>query len=194
MGYVMSAQNPSYSKTDEKIEGTLFGQDITFRYSHTAIAYAIVFLRVALGWVFFQAGVQKILNPEWTAAGYLTNVPEGNPLLSMWASFAGNPVIDFLNAWGAALLGICLILGLLVRWSAFWGAVMMLFYWASGLEGGLTQGLPVANGWIVDEHIIYALLLFGLGAIGAGRVLGLDRLVEQWPIVKNNSWLRVLLG
>jgi thiosulfate dehydrogenase [quinone] large subunit len=29
------------------------------------------------------------------------------------------------------------------------------------LTGGITAGLPVAHGWVVDEHLLYAVLLFG---------------------------------
>lgn len=71
---------------------------------------------------------------------------------------------------------------------------MMLFFWASSLEGGLLQGLPVAHGWVVDDHIVYALLLFGLGAFGAGRILGLDRRLEDTAFVQRNRWLTYLLG
>jgi len=75
-----------------------------------------------------------------------------------------------------------------------WGAVMMLFYWLASLTGGLLAGLPVAHGWVVDDHIVYAILLFGLGAFGAGRILGLDAYLEDLEIVQSNPWLRYLLG
>lgn len=32
---------------------------------------SIVFLRLAMGWLIFYAGITKVLNPNWTAAGYL---------------------------------------------------------------------------------------------------------------------------
>jgi thiosulfate dehydrogenase [quinone] large subunit len=96
--------------------------------------------------------------------------------------------------WGLTLTGLALILGALVRFSAFWGAVMMIFYWMASLTGGLLQGLPVAHGWVVDDHIVYAALLFGLGAFGAGRILGLDSYLEDTNVVRDNPWLRYLLG
>jgi thiosulfate dehydrogenase [quinone] large subunit len=71
---------------------------------------------------------------------------------------------------------------------------MMLFYWLAALSGGLAQGLPVAHGWVVDDHLIYAAILFGLGAFGAGRILGLDARLEETSVVRNNPWLRLLLG
>jgi thiosulfate dehydrogenase [quinone] large subunit len=71
---------------------------------------------------------------------------------------------------------------------------MMLFFWAAALEGGLMAGLPLAHGWVVDDHLVYAALLFGLGAIGAGRILGLDAYIEDMEFVQKNGWLRWLLG
>jgi thiosulfate dehydrogenase [quinone] large subunit len=71
---------------------------------------------------------------------------------------------------------------------------MMLFYWLASLTGGLAQGLPVAHGWVVDDHIVYAVLLFGLGAFGAGRILGIDSYLEDTSFVQNNPWLRLFLG
>ncbi len=96
--------------------------------------------------------------------------------------------------WGLILTGLALLLGAFVRWSAFWGAVMMLFYWLAALTGGLLAGLPVAHGWVVDDHIVYAVLLFGLGAFGAGRILGVDGYLERLDVVQSNPWLRYLLG
>jgi thiosulfate dehydrogenase [quinone] large subunit len=184
------------------LNAELFGRETNFEYSELWIGYAVVALRVTMGWVLFQGGITKLVtyldaNPanDWTAAGFLANaIPAGNPLTGFFASMAGNPLIDVLNMWGLTLTGLALILGAFVRWSAFWGAVMMLFYWLAALQGGLLAGLPLAHGWVVDDHLVYAFLLFGLGAFGAGRILGLDARIEKLSIVENNRWLRLLLG
>ncbi|WP_136603149.1 DoxX family protein [Salinigranum halophilum] len=184
------------------LNAELFGRETNFEYSEHWLGYAIIALRVTMGWVLFQGGITKLVTyldadpaNNWTAAGYLANaIPAGNPLAGFFASMAGNPLIDVLNMWGLTLTGLALILGAFVRWSAFWGAVMMLFYWLAALEGGLLAGLPLAHGWVVDDHLVYAFLLFGLGAIGAGRILGLDASLEELSVVQNNRWLRWFLG
>jgi thiosulfate dehydrogenase [quinone] large subunit len=184
------------------LDAELFGRETHFEYSEHWIGYAIIAMRVTMGWVLLQGGVTKLItyldaNPEnnWTAAGYLANaIPEGNPFVGMWSAMAGSPLIDILVMWGLTLTGLGLIIGALVRWNAFWGAVMMLFFWAAALEGGLMAGLPLAHGWVVDDHLVYAFLLFGLGAIGAGRIFGLDAKLEKLSVVENNRWLRWLLG
>lgn len=190
------------STKHRELEAELFGQETEFEYSEHWIGYAIVGLRIVMGWTLFQGGITKLItyldaNPEnnWTAAGFLANaIPEGNPLMGMWGSMAGNPLIDSLVMWGLTLTGLGLLVGAFVRWNAFWGAVMMLFFWAASLHGGLFQGLPLAHGWVIDDHIVYAMLLFGLGAIGAGRILGLDAYIEKTNLVANNAWLRYILG
>jgi thiosulfate dehydrogenase [quinone] large subunit len=175
-------------------QADIFGKEISVEYSSDTVAYALVAMRIVMGWIFLQGGIPKVLDPNWTAAGFLNNVPEGNPFPEFFASMAGNPTIDFLNQWGLTLVGIALILGILTRWSAFWGAVMMFFYWLASLEGGLTDFLPIEYGYVVDSHIVYIFLLFGLGAFGAGRVFGLDGWLEDTDFVQNNRWLNYFMG
>jgi len=185
----------------DTLETEILGRAVTFEYAEHWVGYSLFLLRIVMGWTLFQGGITKVLthldatpDNDWTAAGFLLNVPEGNPLVGFWASMAGNPLVDTLNMWGLTLTGLALILGVFVRWSAFWGAVMMLFYWAAALQGGLLAGLPLAHGWVVDDHLVYTALLFGIGAFGAGRILGVDAYLEETAVVRNNPWLRYLLG
>jgi thiosulfate dehydrogenase [quinone] large subunit len=177
-----------------QLQTQLFGQEVKFEYSEKALGYAIVGLRIVMGWILFQGGITKVLDPTFTAAGFLTHLPEGNPFVGFFGSMAGNPVLDGLVAWGLTLTGVGLIAGALTRWCAFWGAVMMLFFWAASLTGGIAQGLPIAHGWVVDDHIVYAVLLFGLGAVGAGRILGVDGLLEKVQIVRDHPTVKYVLG
>ncbi|ELZ73251.1 hypothetical protein C457_04801 [Haloferax prahovense DSM 18310] len=180
----------------------MFGRAVRFDYSERWVGYSLFLLRVVMGWTLFQGGITKLVtyldadpSNNWTAAGYLANaIPEGNPLMGLWGSMAGSPLIDMLNMWGLTLAGLALILGAFVRFSAFWGAVMMLFYWAAALEGGILAGLPLAHGWVVDDHIVYAVLLFGLGAFGAGRILGVDAYLENMEFVRRNRWMSLVMG
>jgi thiosulfate dehydrogenase [quinone] large subunit len=174
---------------NDAVEVEVLGTEAEVAYNRTATGYALLGLRLVMGWVFFYAGVTKVLDPGWTARGYLANVPEANPFGGVWATMAQPQylaVLDPLNAWGLTLVGAALLLGAAVRWSAFWGAVMMLFYWASSL--------PLAHAVVVDSHVVYALLLFGLGAFGAGRVAGVDGLLEDTAFVEDRPRLRYLLG
>jgi hypothetical protein len=50
------------------------------------------------------------------------------------------------------------------------------------------QGLPFEHGWVADDHMVHAVLLFGLAAFGA------DRKLEETKLVRDNPWLTCLLG
>jgi thiosulfate dehydrogenase (quinone) large subunit len=41
----------------------------------------------------------------------------------------------------------------------------------------------------MDDHIIYALVLIGLAAVGAGKTLGFGRRWAQTEVVQKHSWL-----
>ncbi|MFT5193478.1 MAG: thiosulfate dehydrogenase [quinone] large subunit [Cellvibrionaceae bacterium] len=173
-----------------------FGREITTEYAGTVVGYVLVGLRVLMGWTLFQGGIVKILDPEWTAAGFLKfAIPEGNPFIGFFGTMAGSPTLDFLVMWGLTLTGLGLMLGALTRWNAFWGAFMMLMFWAASLTGGLGTFLSLEHGWVVDDHIVYALLLFGLGAFGAGRIFGVDGwLEERYPALRENRVYSLLFG
>lgn len=149
-------------------------------------ATAVVSLRLIMGWLFLYSGITKVLDPEWTASGYLMHaVPEGNPFAGIWTTLAGIPLVDILFQFGLTLVGLGLILGAFTRWNAFWGSVMMLLIWASSL--------PLEHGIVVDEHIVYIVVLFGLSAVGAGRIAGLDPSLES-ALANDIPWLRYLMS
>jgi thiosulfate dehydrogenase (quinone) large subunit len=126
-------------------------------------------LRVSLGWYMFYAGITKVLDPEWSAAGYLKGA-KLLPELYLWFTSPGIlPIVNFLNEWGLTLLGLSLILGIFVRFSAPLGAMLMLLYY---IPLGIIH--PDAHSFIVDDHVIYGLLLIYLASINAGKVWGLD--------------------
>lgn len=92
------------------------------------------------------------------------------------------------------LIGLALLFGVFVRLAAFGGALMMLLYWLTQFQAGITAGLPVENGFIVTYHLVYAIILFGIGAFGAGRILGVDARLEENEAIRSQPWLRYLLG
>lgn len=190
---------------DEPVERTMetemFGQGVTFDYSETWIGYAVLSLRLVMAYVFLSAGIEKLLAPGgWSSAAFLDpqsgfGVVQGNPLAGFFAELSAQAaLVDPLVVGGQILIGLALLFGVLVRFAVFWGTLQMLLFWAAAWQGGLLEGLPVAHGYVVDSTLVYALLLFGLGAVGAGRILGLDAHVEETDLVEQNPWLRYLLG
>jgi thiosulfate dehydrogenase [quinone] large subunit len=170
----------------------LFGRDTAFEYSESTIGYAIVALRVVLGWALLYPGINHLTSSgfQGSVAGMTAGAANaaGNPFSPIFAALTGYAgILAPLNAWGLTLVGAALILGAFVRWSAFWGAVMMLFYWMASF--------PLQHSIVVDDHVVYALLLFGLGALGAGRVLGVDGYLEhETGLTERYPALRYLTG
>ncbi len=146
-------------------------------------------MRIALGWLFFYAGITKVLNPAWSAKGYLASSKTFSGFYSWLASDAVLPVVDFMNEWGLTLLGVSLIVGAFVRLSSLLGALMMVLYWFPVLD------FPkVEHGYLVDDHVIYALVLLYFAAAKAGRHYGLEERCAKLPICAKYPWLRAWLG
>ena len=146
-------------------------------------------LRIALGWLFFYAGITKVIAPAWSAKGYLLGAKTFTGFYAWLASDGVLPVIDFLNKWGLTLLGAALILGLFVRLASLLGAGMMVLYWLPGLS------FPyVEHGYLVDEHIVYALVLLYFAVKRVGRWYGLENACARLPICAKYPKLRAWLG
>ena len=79
-------------------------------------------------------------------------------------------LINILVPYGQIGIGIGLILGLLTRFSAAMGTLMMvLFFFAAwDFEFG-----------IVNQHLTYALVTFVLGYLGTGNFFGLDGMLAE---------------
>jgi thiosulfate dehydrogenase (quinone) large subunit len=147
-------------------------------------------LRVAMGWVMFYAGITKILNPVWSAEGYLKGTSTFVGLYNRLLSQDILPFVNFINEWGLTLLGISLILGIGVRLSSLLGAVLMLLYYFPVLD------FPIIppHSYIVDDHIIYALVLLFFAAVKAGRIMGLENWCSNLPICRRFPRLRSWFG
>ena len=152
----------------------------------------IAILRIGVGIIFLWAGLEKVMAPEaFSATGFLEfgtggslgwpfvtgEVAEGtiyNPTQAFWVSLAGNEsamsIINVLVPWGQIGIGVGLILGLLTRFSAAMGALMMLFFFVAAWDFEFG---------IVNQHLTYALVTAFLGLIGAGNYYGLDRSVGE---------------
>ena len=134
----------------KKFSAELFGKHIEFLYEDKVIGYAILIMRLSMGWIFFQAGITKLVNPDWTAAGYLTNaIPEGNPFAGWFASMAGSGFVDALVIWGLLLIGIALIFGVTlglgyVIFDSYFRALLCMLL---ALLGGVTL-------WFTSENSV----------------------------------------
>ena len=137
---------------------------------------SLFLLRIGMGILFFWAGYTKLIDSNWSAAGYIA----GSKTLIVFYTWLLQPnvlpFINFLNEWGLTLIGAALILGIFVRFASFCGMVMMILYYF--------PIFPPAHG-LIDEHIIYAAAFMVLMTFGAGEILTLStwfqtRLHPMW--------------
>ena len=148
----------------------------------------VALMRFTMGWIFVYSGFDKLLT-DFSSAGYLANATKG-PLGGWFQSLGANSlavsVIDPLVVWGEILIGLALVFGVLTRWAAFWGAAMMFMFYISAF--------PPEHNPFVEYQLVYIVALGLMGALGAGRILGLDYFVERLPLVKRVPGARFLLG
>ena len=156
--------------------------------------YVAAALRLSLGWVFLWAFLDKTfglghetagkdawVNGGSPTKGFLAFAASG-PFEGMYHQIAGQTWADWLFMIGLLGIGVGLLLGIAMRITASSGALLLVLMW--------TVVLPPANNLFMDDHLIYALVLVLLAAIGAGHTLGLGSRWEQIPMVRRNSWLR----
>jgi thiosulfate dehydrogenase (quinone) large subunit len=158
-----------------------------------AVVWTVV--RVYLGWSWLTAGWAKVQNPNWvganagtSVAGYLRGAlgrSQGeSPSVSGWYAwmieniFLPNATaMSYLVAFGELLVGVALITGFLVGFSAFMGGMMN----ASFLLAGTLSSNPVMfilATWLVLAWRIagyYGLDYWVLPRIGAPHGLGFRR-------------------
>ncbi|MGC9522626.1 MAG: hypothetical protein ACP5HG_12180 [Anaerolineae bacterium] len=139
--------------------------------------YALAAARIGLGWTFLWAFLDKLLGlgratePDgaWIRGGSPTfgflSFATSGPLSGLYQSIAGHPVVDALFMFGLLGLGLALLLGIGMRIASVGGTLMMLLMWSANL--------PPANNPLIDQHIIYALVIIACAAADIGKTWGL---------------------
>ncbi|MCH7835822.1 MAG: DoxX family protein [Chloroflexi bacterium] len=166
----------------------LIDRTFEFKYSAALVPALVLGGRLSFGWIFIWSGFDKLIT-DFSAEGFLVNASRGplkDVFVDMSTSSVALDVIDPLLVWGQILIGFSLILGFFTRIGLLFAATQMFLFY-------LAQLYP-ANNPFLDFHLIYIGIFALLGAMGAGRVLGLDALVEKLEPVKRLPVLNWLLG
>jgi thiosulfate dehydrogenase [quinone] large subunit len=139
--------------------------------------FALVFLRILIGWHFLYEGVIKAYNPSWTAKGYLLSASVLKPFFAWLASDSLIGTINMLNIAGLMAIGISLIMGLKVRWGCVAGILLLVFYYlAHPPFPGLPQGPSEGSYWIVNKNLIEMAALLVIYQFPLTAVFGLENL------------------
>ena len=120
-------------------------------------------LRLVMGFVFLWAFFDKVfglgfattsdkawINGGSPTTGFLAGAVKG-PFAPIFHSLAGVAVVDWLFMLGLLFIGLTLLLNRYVFWGSVAGITMMVLMWLALL-------FP-ANNPLIDEHIVYALVL-----------------------------------
>ncbi len=121
---------------------------------------ALFLMRLSLGFYFLYAGVTKIMDPAWSAVGYIKSAQHFKPLFDFFASATMLPTTNLLNEWGLTLIGVALVLGLATRFASICGIIIMALYYLV-----LPFPHPDAHSLIVDDHIIFITIFLSLIAL-----------------------------
>lgn len=172
---------------------------------HTAYRYTLAVTRLALGWTFLWAFLDKLFalgfstgrDPEtgvvdrfgdaaWInggspTEGFLKFAADG-PFKGFYNSIAGDVWTNWMFMGGLLAIGLALTLGVAMRIAAGSGALLLVMMW--------TVVLPPENNPFMDDHLIYALVLVVLALTSAGKTLGLGRTWEKISLVSNHESLK----
>lgn len=150
----------------------------------------IVALRLALGVIFTYAGLSHLMTPGWSAAGFLSHAQTFSAFYGWLGSPALAPTVSAINEWALLLLGLSLLLGLFVRVSSMFGIILMGLYYFPNLHFPLVG----TTGFLVDDHVIYILVLLLMIQSRAGRIWGLEEWCSGLPICARYPGFRKFLG
>jgi thiosulfate dehydrogenase (quinone) large subunit len=158
------------------------------------VRYTAGAIRLSLGWIFLWAFLDKLFGLGHETKSAAAWIHGGNPTLgflkmgakgpfaSFYHSIAGATWTNWLFMLGLAGIGIALIAGVAMRITAGAGVLMLVMMWS--------VVLPPENNPFMDDHIVYALVLILLAAIGAGRFVGLGGAWQRLSIVKRYPFLK----
>ncbi|MEU8611982.1 hypothetical protein AB0C29_28750 [Actinoplanes sp. NPDC048791] len=170
------------------------GTTVTESRRSKATRFTLAGLRLALGWVFLWAFIDKLfglglatpdkgawINGGSPTKGFLGKAVAG-PFEGVYHSIAGAAWADWLFMLGLAGIGIALIAGIGMRLAAVAGGLLLVLMW--------TAVLPPENNPFMDDHLIYAGVLAVLALTAAGDTLGLGKMWARLPLVQRLPWLK----
>lgn len=151
--------------------------------------------RLSLASIFLWAFLDKLAGLGYGTAAERARIDGGSPTMGYLSStegwfapffraIAGHPVTDALFMAALLGLGLALLFGVAMRVAATGGAILMVLMYLAG-----TVGVAGSTNPVVDDHMVYAIVLVGLALSGAGRTMGLGGRWADFNIVKRHPAL-----
>jgi len=153
--------------------------------------------RIVVGWVFLWAFLDKLfglgyattpakawINGGSPSQGFLTyGINHEGPFHLVFMDYLtpNYQIVDVLLMAMFLFVGASLLLGIGVRLASAAGLIFMISIWISAI--------PLENNPLIDEHILYALMLLIFATINAGKWMGLGNKWMNLPFVQKNKFL-----
>ena len=124
-----------------------------------------------------------MLNPYWSAAGYLKESRWIFSDLFHW--MADNPTIleavNSANTWGLTLIGLGLVIGLFARLASIAGVFLLLLYYVCNPPlVGLHYAIPMEGNYlIVNKELVESAALLVVYLFPTSHVLGVDLFISR---------------
>lgn len=155
--------------------------------------YALAVARIMVGFVFLWAFLDKTMGlgfatphgKAWLDGVSPTSyflakvVNPQSPLADFYHSLAGSALVDWMFMLGLLGIGLALIFGIGLRIAAVTGSALLMMMWAAEV--------PLKNNPLVDEHMVYTVMLWVFAS--APRKWSL---INQWlqnSYAKKNPWV-----
>lgn len=161
--------------------------------------YALALARISLGIIFLWAFIDKMFglgfatcrdvktdavttmcSKAWINGGsptdsFLKFAAKG-PMKDFYNGLAGNQLVAALFMLGLLFLGIALVTGLGIKIATVSGSILLIMMWSAVL--------PPENNPILDDHIVYILLLMAVMFGNSNQKLGLGSWWAKQSVVK----------
>lgn len=130
------------------------------------------FIDKLFGLGFATAPEKAWLNGGSPTAGFLEFAVKG-PFADIYHAMAGSVIVDVLFMAGLFGIGIALLSGLVLRFASYSGVALVLLMWLAVL--------PPEHNPIIDEHIVYAVVLVGIALFGeeSSEILGVKKYLKK---------------
>lgn len=143
-------------------------------YFSRRVEYIVLFLRIAMGGMFFYDGYLKLIDKSWSALPYIEQARTFEGFYRHLATSGNIWWVNELNIWGPILIGIALFIGFRTKVASVLGILLLILYYLPVLQFPYLA----TGGYIIDRHIIYALVLLLFVFTNAGEFWGLDSKVS----------------
>ncbi len=132
----------------------------------------IALLRIALGWLFLYQGVTALMHSDWSILPYIKDAQTFHWFYVMVSSQPFLLYVTYIIKGIFVISGGLLILGIWTRVASFLGILLMLFFYFPLLNFPHVG----TSYYLVDDHLIYLMILLYLFTVRSNEFFGLGSL------------------